>query len=368
MAYHVLIDDSPRGPFETATIDRMIRDGEIDRETYVWTAGMADWAFADSVPEIAALLRAAAAPLPTPDPTPPDVPSPRGAASAARPDDPAADERPVARRAASGRLSVGRALGGAVRVLFESPVRTVLFAVPYYAVLVAATPGTWAALFPELAGLAPLRAWMAAGEGSGPRGHAPWLAVGGKLVSFIVLAVFWGGLCASMLAMARDRPVRVALLFSGVRRAASLVAFMVLAAAMCAVGAAVFVLPGLFLLVCLAPGPLAVMDRGAGPLAAISGSFRMVLDLGWFRCFAALLVAACVGAAAFAAAGWALLRDTGFAAEGAAGEAGGAAWWFAVFVAPPLTTILLFNAAAMVWHLFTAGVLASIHEQGRAGR
>ena len=46
MAYYVLLDGSQEGPYEIATVDRLVREGRVDRETYVWTAGMADWAFA----------------------------------------------------------------------------------------------------------------------------------------------------------------------------------------------------------------------------------------------------------------------------------------------------------------------------------
>ena len=88
MAYHVLIDGAPQGPYEIATIDEMVRGGRIDRETYVWTAGMADWTFADHVPEIAALLRAAPGTL-------------RARAADAEPGEPP----PVAAAAGSGRLS-----------------------------------------------------------------------------------------------------------------------------------------------------------------------------------------------------------------------------------------------------------------------
>ena len=355
-AWYVLIDGAREGPCEIATLDRMIREGRIDGATYVWTVGMADWANADNVPEIAALLRAAAEPLPPPEPpAPPEPAAPPPVATVAA-DEPVESPAPA-------HLRIGRAAGDAFRVLFESPVRTVLFGAVLYLALLACSPEAWAlALFGPDA-LNPV---------AGPPG-AFGVLIAAALVGFAILSVFWGGLCASALAMVRDRPARVALLFSGFPRMFSLIAFTILAGAACLAGAVALVLPGIFLFVCLALGPLAIVDRGAGPIAAFRESWRVVMRLGWFRCFAASLLWLVVTAVAFGLAAAALAADVALGAAETLGEdaarpfrLAGAELQLYLTGNPSLKTILLFNVANAVSYIFAAGLCAAGYEQGRA--
>ena len=50
------------------------------------------------------------------------------------------------------------------------------------------------------------------------------------------------------------------------------------------------VVPGVFLGVCLMLGPYIVMHSGLSAPAAMAASFRAVMGLGWWRCFALVLL------------------------------------------------------------------------------
>ncbi len=342
MAYHVLIDGAQHGPYETATIDRMIHDGRIDGGTYVWKAGMAEWTFADNVPEIAALLRAAAT-LP--------AESGRGPARA-------------------GRLSVVRAFGDAGRALVEDPVRTFVFGVILYLLLLAIGPLAlaWAL---SVSGFLPSDGAYTGFVPLDDRVRAYGIVSGGAFVAFALHWVVLGGLCASALAMVRRQPVTIARMFAGFRRSFAMIAFGVLASAMVAAGAVALLLPGIFLAVALALGPMVIMDRRAGPLDGIGGSVRVVLRLGWFRCFAVALLLAVAFLLLAAIVGFAVGLDAGVPAGG--GEAGlgidamqAVKAQLSAFVAnPTLEALLLFNAVNTLALMFTAGVLASMYGQGR---
>lgn len=325
MAYHVLIDGAPQGPYEIATIDEMVRAGRIDRETYVWTAGMADWTFADHVPEIAALLRAAPG-------------APRARAADAEPGEPP----PAAAASGSGRLSIRRAFGDAFRVLIEDPIRTVLFAVVCALALVAVhAPAVWTTR-PSAGSILPA-------EGTA------WLGLG---ASFVLICILFGGVCAATLAMVRGEAARIALLFAGARRPLPLIAFGVLALVVTAAGMAALVVPGVFLAVGLALAPLAIVDRRIGPFVAAWDSLRTVRRLGWLRCLGAVLLAVVLLGVAFGGAGFAF--EFGWTAV-AGGEPEGR-----VEVVRPVTAggLLLF-AAALAW-MFLSGLFASMYVQGRA--
>ena len=363
MAYYVLLDGSQEGPYEIATVDRLVREGRLDRETYVWTAGMADWAFADSVPEIAALLRAAAAapPPPLPPEEPPRAAPPPPAADSLA--DPLPGLAPPPRR-----LSIARALGDGARVLFQDPIRTAAFGGVFFVLLAACTPTGWALLLDaagvRAADLGPELEALAA-----PHNRARAMAAG-SAAGFALVSVLWGGLCASALAMVRGEAARTGLLFAGVPRLFALVGFSILAAAACSVGFALLVLPGVFLLVCLALGPFAAVDGRAGPLAAAAASFRLVMRLGWLQCFGALLAAGILVLAALGGLSAALGLT---AALDAGGWTGAARWegefhsaledaWFAAWN-PPAAIFLAFLAGKTLALLFAAGVLASMYDQ-----
>jgi len=56
------------GPYTIPQIQQFIASGQITKQTYVWRQGMAQWAFAESVPELSGLF------APTPPPMPPTMP------------------------------------------------------------------------------------------------------------------------------------------------------------------------------------------------------------------------------------------------------------------------------------------------------
>ncbi len=408
MAYHILIDEKQQGPFEIATIDAMIRDGRIVAGTYIWTAGMADWAFADTVPEIAALLRAA------------DEPPPIGAPAAGA----GGDGPPAPGGAPAARLSFGRTFGDAARIAARRPIRFLLFVcVLFLLVLASAAPTAWvAATMPPPAAEAPAEppapedaeaaaetagggdpapgaedaesapagggdaaaetpaGETAAGEDAAaadapppPRGRL-WL---GLAASFALASVFFGGLCVAMLELARGRAAGAGLLFAGVPRALPLLVFAVLASIAVAAGAVAFVLPGIFLFVCLALGPMILMDRHIGPFDAFAESYRAVMSLGWLRCFGVFLVFAAVAAALGAGAAAALCGLPGESAGSALAPDGwpGLAGPRAAFDAGIVVAVsalrespgagLAAAAIAAIAAAFATGALASMYEQGR---
>lgn len=59
------------GPYTIPQIQQFIAAGQITKQTYVWKQGMANWAFAETVPELAGLFAPTPPPIP---PTPPAMP------------------------------------------------------------------------------------------------------------------------------------------------------------------------------------------------------------------------------------------------------------------------------------------------------
>jgi len=62
--FHVAKDGQTTGPFGTQTLQQMMGAGQFDRDTMVWTQGMAGWAKAGEVPALASLF----ASMPPPPP------------------------------------------------------------------------------------------------------------------------------------------------------------------------------------------------------------------------------------------------------------------------------------------------------------
>lgn len=54
--FHVVIDGEAKGPFDITALSRMISDGTVTKESFVWSNGMADWVKADTVEVIRALF------------------------------------------------------------------------------------------------------------------------------------------------------------------------------------------------------------------------------------------------------------------------------------------------------------------------
>ena len=65
VAFHVLINNAQQGPFDLPTLQQMAQQGTLTPQTFVWKAGMAQWAAASQCPELQGLF----APVPPPPPT-----------------------------------------------------------------------------------------------------------------------------------------------------------------------------------------------------------------------------------------------------------------------------------------------------------
>ena len=61
--YHVAVGGVQQGPFPVIQLQQMVQQGQLTRETLVWTTGMAAWAAANSVPQLSQLFGAVPPPL-----------------------------------------------------------------------------------------------------------------------------------------------------------------------------------------------------------------------------------------------------------------------------------------------------------------
>jgi membrane protease subunit (stomatin/prohibitin family) len=64
LTFYVAIQGAQAGPFDLATIASKVSQGEINRDTLVWRAGMAGWTAASGVSELAGALSSLPPPLP----------------------------------------------------------------------------------------------------------------------------------------------------------------------------------------------------------------------------------------------------------------------------------------------------------------
>ncbi len=63
--WHLARNGKTEGPFSKAALGRMVSDGTLTRDTYVWTAGQDGWKTADEVAELAQLFTVMPPPAPT---------------------------------------------------------------------------------------------------------------------------------------------------------------------------------------------------------------------------------------------------------------------------------------------------------------
>lgn len=64
VAFHVVLNNAQAGPFNLDQLKTMIAGGQITRQTMVWKAGMANWAAAETQPELASMFAAVPPPPP----------------------------------------------------------------------------------------------------------------------------------------------------------------------------------------------------------------------------------------------------------------------------------------------------------------
>jgi hypothetical protein len=67
--YFTAVNGQQAGPFTIQQLQQLVGNGQLTKQTYVWKQGMANWDFAENVPEVAALFVTN-----TPPPPPPPVP------------------------------------------------------------------------------------------------------------------------------------------------------------------------------------------------------------------------------------------------------------------------------------------------------
>jgi membrane protease subunit (stomatin/prohibitin family) len=63
--FFAAVGGAQAGPFDVAALQSQVAQGKVTRSTLVWKAGMANWAAADSVPELQPLFAHLPPPLPT---------------------------------------------------------------------------------------------------------------------------------------------------------------------------------------------------------------------------------------------------------------------------------------------------------------
>lgn len=77
VAYFVAVNGQQSGPFNMQQLQQLVQQGQINAQTMVWKQGMAAWAAAGSVDELAQLFMVATPPpMPPTPPTPPTPPVP----------------------------------------------------------------------------------------------------------------------------------------------------------------------------------------------------------------------------------------------------------------------------------------------------
>ena len=62
--FYVVLDNKPAGPLLPSELSRLISEGRVTRETYVWKPGMPDWQLAEDIPEVLKLVALVPPPVP----------------------------------------------------------------------------------------------------------------------------------------------------------------------------------------------------------------------------------------------------------------------------------------------------------------
>ncbi|MFP6759575.1 MAG: GYF domain-containing protein [Alphaproteobacteria bacterium] len=257
MAYYVLIDNEQAGPFESATIAEMAKRGEVTGDMLVWAAGMDDWAPACEVPELADLF---------PDEPPDDAQS----------DNSRAPPRQIA-PGAEQPLDMGRAFGAARDGFKRQPGPALIIALIYGLVSIAVI---WISFGPDYA--------FGALDGQEPAAADTSLAGIGFIMLFGLMPILYGGLAMAMLDLVRGEPVRLERIVAGFPRMWPLIIFFVLYMMSIGIGMFLLIVPAIFIAVSFALAPFIIMDSGLGTIEAMKESYKAIMGLGWWRCFALL--------------------------------------------------------------------------------
>ena len=71
VSFYLSVNGQQQGPFDMPTLQQMAQAGQLTPQTYVWKQGMANWAFAKDITELAGLF---SPPTPGSMPPPPPIP------------------------------------------------------------------------------------------------------------------------------------------------------------------------------------------------------------------------------------------------------------------------------------------------------
>jgi hypothetical protein len=64
-SFFIGVNDKQTGPFDMPTLQSMLQQGQITRDTLVWKNGMPAWTKAGETPELHSLFAGSPPPLPT---------------------------------------------------------------------------------------------------------------------------------------------------------------------------------------------------------------------------------------------------------------------------------------------------------------
>lgn len=62
--FYVVLGGKSVGPLATSELSRLIAEGRVTKETYVWKPGMPDWQLAENVPDVLGLVALTPPPIP----------------------------------------------------------------------------------------------------------------------------------------------------------------------------------------------------------------------------------------------------------------------------------------------------------------
>lgn len=68
VTYFVMLGDKQAGPLTPQELSRLVGSGQVNKDTYVWRAGMAAWQKAVDLPDVLRLVALAPPAEPTPPP------------------------------------------------------------------------------------------------------------------------------------------------------------------------------------------------------------------------------------------------------------------------------------------------------------
>lgn len=64
--YHLMFDGKPAGPFSENEISRLITEGKVRKDTFVWRPGMAQWDVVENVADVLRLVALTPPPFSSP--------------------------------------------------------------------------------------------------------------------------------------------------------------------------------------------------------------------------------------------------------------------------------------------------------------